>query len=373
MYSPLTICMHPVRRCRPQRIPEPVGKYTLLIQGRIVDTIRDVQSQVSSTGLEESIKLYYNTFSRTGNKDNKDEPIDLMGTRFITALTAGRHNFILRDMINLLTKEGYAYESGIRKISELLEAAREKPITELYSNRVHEKKVVYRDGEKEIIPTWDQMAHYDLRHIKKCLEEVGLASQYPGVATIITNMWEEMTDEDRQQRFIPSIYYKDTFRYNADYLFDRFGLVKARAVFARTQLNNIWRKVALDTESRFVWEFTSRLTDIKTAIQGVMAERTCFTTESEGFGICHPSAQQGDLIVTIPNAETPFIMRRWTDEGLMDAVRKGMLKEEDLFHRKGAEKQRREYLRLVGDCYVYEYMDDGEHAGKVDIKGIRIL
>jgi hypothetical protein len=132
-------------------------------------------------------------------------------------------------------------------------------------------------------------------------------------------------------------------------------------------------KITLDTDPGYFRQFEYWLTDLKSTIEGVIAERACFITENGELGICHPSARPGDLIVTIPNAETPLIMRRWTDEGLMDAVRKGMLEEEDLFCGKGAGKKRLEYLRLVGDCYVYEYMVDDGHVGKEDIREIRIL
>lgn len=377
MYSPLTIHKHPVRRFPPQRKPELVGKYTLLVQRRIVDTIRDVQRRVSSTGLEKSIRFYYDMFLRTSNKANEDHLIDPMNTRFITTLTAGRQNFIPTDMINLLTEESPAYESAVGNLNKLLALAHENLTTKLYTKRVSEEEVVYWDGEKERIPTWDEMVKYDLYQMKKCLEEVGLATQYPGVAAIITNMWEKTTEEDLKLKSIPSIYFQDPFDswYGSkkNYWSDRFRLVKPRAVCARTHLNNIWRKVALDTEPRWLWEFKSRLDKLKTTIQGVMAERTWLTTESGELGICHPSAKPGDLIVTIPNAETPFIMRPWTDDDWWNAALKGMLKEEDLFHGKGAKKKRREYLRLVGDCYLYEYMEDNGHVGKEGVREIRIM
>ncbi|KAH7074059.1 hypothetical protein FB567DRAFT_188365 [Paraphoma chrysanthemicola] len=377
MYSPLTIRKQPIQRRRPQRSPELVGEYTLFIQGRIVDTVRDVHPQVSSTSLEEFVRLHYDKFSNTENTANKDQLIDPMNTKFITTLTVGRQSFIPTDMINLLTKEGYEFKSGVERMGKLLELALKKLTTKLYSNRVSEKEVVYRDGENERIPTWNEMTRYDQHYLKKCLKEVGLTSQYPAVATIITNMWKEMADEDIKRRTIPLIYFHDTFdswyRSKRNYLRDRFSLVKARAVFARTHLNDIWRKAALETKPGSYWELERRLNNIKSAIQEVMAERTCFTIESGEIGICHPSAQVGDLIVTIPDAETPLIMRRWTDEDLTDAVRKGMLEEEDLFYGKGAGKKRREYLRLVGDCYVHEYIDDDGHVGKEGIGEIRIL
>lgn len=111
---------------------------------------------------------------------------------------------------------------------------------------------------------------------------------------------------------------------------------------------------------------------LKATMRSVVEDRTFFTTENGDYGICHESAREGDLIVLIPSAETPLIMRQLPRSGLPMELRKGVLSPENGLNNH-AEQPR--YMRLVGDCYVHTYILKLEHGDfqNDDVRELRIV
>lgn len=94
----------------------------------------------------------------------------------------------------------------------------------------------------------------------------------------------------------------------------------------------------------------------KGIIRDVMLERTCFITKNGRFGICHPSAQPGDIVVSIPNVRTPFIMRTWTKDELAERFRDADWYPAKARNRIEEDVADKECLKMICDCYIHEIM-----------------
>ncbi|KAH7116872.1 heterokaryon incompatibility protein-domain-containing protein [Dendryphion nanum] len=370
VFKPLPLLQHfrcQARNDQSRAIPKLVGSRILQIQGVKVDLIKEVQTKSESwlNIFRIEINNWYKMYSKSKKCSQSERTSDSTSEDFIGSLTVGRIRLLPREFISVLS-HNYSQHVDLlfinRALGETYQILKQEiffPILEAVDKRIYGNPYRFNwPNERQLL--------------SQTLARVGLTTEYPSIAETIQILWDNIPiTRIRQHRTSESVWEINRSSQNSPQSLEQW--MRRQAYDFHAHLDIVLGEIMF---RQGIWWRPHAGVDLempKSVIRDVMKERTCFITEKGRFGICHPSARPGDIVVSVPNARTPFIMRTWTKDDLAERFRETGWSSSIAQEETEKNTTDKEYLKVICDCYIQEIMKNESPLQIRDYQSLLLL